>query len=379
MPIANLTNVPKSFLKLGQIRKGAPKGQNMPGKDLDYFRVTYLKGNSSLQIENAFRSVYGEKPDALNVRFADHEIESVWDANYECYKQGGLVAKAGSTVDRGLYWIFYREPVTMETLISDGRPRNQAGAILNETPINLDTPIYKNKAGDPFFLEPVGRLKVVIPEVAEVAVGFFEFRPESPRDIRNISAELAAFDSIARQYRKTIAGIPFILRRREEDVPARIDGKLVAKKSWVIHLDVSGEWGARAISVLERLALPEIIEGEAHDIPQLENGEVYSSEDYAEPIAPIIVPAPRLTTSKDRIWTVAQKKTLIDAKLANNDFSAKGMLDLSSLPADATEAEILYWGTAYRSKRGFPKTTDKDVISSVDAAKYADTAMAVSA
>lgn len=280
MPIANLTNVPRSFLKLGQIRKGAPKGQNTPGKDLDYFRVTFLKGKRSEELEARFREVYGDKPAEINIRFADHTVESVWDANYECYKQGGLVAKAGSRMEGDrvkLYWIFYRDPVAMETLISDERPRNQAGAIMCETPINLESPVYLNKNSDPFFMEPVGRLKVVIPELADLAVGYFEFRPESPRDIRNVSAEMGVYDSIAKQYGKTIAGIPFVIIRREEDVTKRIDGKLVAGKSWVVHLDVKGEWGARALNVIERLALPEIVEGE-EVIPQLENGEVYETD-----------------------------------------------------------------------------------------------------
>ena len=292
MPISNLTNVPNSFLKLGQIRKGAPKGEDVPGPDLEYFRVTYLKGYDKKteklglarhtvnpkDLEAKFVEVYGEQPKDINIRFADHSVESVWDANYECYKQGGLVAKAGSTEERGLFWIFYRHPETMEAIISDGRARTAEGEELRKKPIDLANPIYKNKAGKPFFLEPVGRLKVVIRELAEIAVGYFEFRPESPRDIRNISAELGAFDAIAKQYGKTIAGIPFVLRRREEDVPKRINGKLTSGKSWVVHLDVSGEWGARAIGILERLALPEIIEGEAQEIPQLDSGE------YQEPI-----------------------------------------------------------------------------------------------
>lgn len=286
MPIANLTNVPRSFLKLGQIRKGAPKGQNTPGKDLDYFRVTFLKGRNAEQIEARFREVYGDKPTAINIRFADHTLDSVWDANYECYKQGGLVAKAGSTAEQGLYWIFYRHPETMETLISDGRARNQEGIDLQNKPIDLTKPIYKNKNGDPFFMEPVGRLKVVIPELADLAVGYFEFRPESPRDIRNVSAEMGVYDSIAKQYGKTIAGIPFVIVRREEDTTARIDGKLVAKKSWVVHLDVQGEWGARALNVIERLALPEIVEGE-EVIPQLEAGDIYESDPSVNDIHPM--------------------------------------------------------------------------------------------
>lgn len=289
MPISNLTNVPKSFLKLGQIRKG-DKIQKKRGDgstyempvDLDYFRVTFLKGKNSGEIEKRFRDAYGDKPISINVRFADYTVDSVWDANYECYKQGGLVAKAGSTEARGLYWIFYRDPETMETLISDERPRGAEGEALKAKPIDLNEPIYKNKKGDPFYLEPVGRLKVVVPEIAEIAVGYFEFRPESPRDIRNISAELGAFDAVAKQYGKTIAGIPFILRRREEEVTKKIDGKLVADKSWVVHLDVSGEWGARALNVIERLALPEIVEGEVNEIPQIESGEVYTEETEAE-------------------------------------------------------------------------------------------------
>lgn len=276
MPIYGLSDVPQSFLKLGQIRKGAPKGGNAPGKDLDYFRVTFLnnivtiKGkavNVGLLLQERFKEVYGDKPVSINARFADSSVIDVWDVNFECYKQGGLYAKAGSNKN-GAYWIYYRDVDTAEVLISDGIARNSRGADLRDEPVDLTKPIYHNMKKEPFFLEPVGRLKVVIPELADIAVGYFEFRPESPRDIRNISAELAAFDAVAKQYGKTIAGVPFILRRREEEVSKKIDGKLVAGKSWVVHLDVGGDWGVRALDVIERLALPEIIEAEVKDVTQ---------------------------------------------------------------------------------------------------------------
>lgn len=295
-PIAGLTDTPKSFIKLGQIRKGAPKGQNAPGKDLDYFRVTFLKGSKAEELAAEFQRVYGTKPTSINVRFADPDPASVWDANYECYKQGGLIAKAGSRLREDkieLFWIFYRDPKTSETIISDGRARNAAGAELLAKTIDLNTPIYNNDKGEPFYLEPVGRLKVVIPELAHIAVGYFEFRPESPKDIRNISSELSSFDGIAKQYGKTITGIPFRLERREEDVTKRINGKLVAGKSSVVHLGVSGEWGHRALEVLEHLALPEIVEGEEVVPPQLTSGagedvlEEYINQDVAEEEKPI--------------------------------------------------------------------------------------------
>lgn len=390
MPIQNLTNVPKSFLKLGQIRKGDKlQGKRQDGStyerpvDLDYFRVTFLKGvtvgsekvNLSEIIEHRFREVYGNKPTAINVRFADHDVNSVWDANFECYKQGGLVAKAGSTAERGLYWIFYRHPETMETLISDERARTPEGFVLQEKPIDLTQPIYKNKKGEPFFLEPVGRLKVVIPEIAEIAVGYFEFRPESPRDIRNISAELGAFDAVAKQYGKTIAGVPFVLRRREEDVTKRIEGKLVADKSWVVHLDVSGEWGVRALNVIERLALPEIIEGETTEIPQIESGDMVEPE--AHPELPVVESDKGKTQGSERDWTPEQVHVLIENRLAGNEFAARGMLGLSNLPADATEAEILRWGKAYREMRPDPKI--KGTPTSEEAASYANLQMLIKA
>ena len=337
-PIANLTNVQKSFLKLGQIRKGAPRGQNAPGKDLDHFRVTFLKGRNSEELEKRFREVYGNKPTSINIRFADHTVDSVWDANYECYKQGGLVAKAGSTQE-GLYWIFYRHPETMETLISDGRARNQEGIDLQGQAIDLTTPIYKNKNGNPFFMEPVGRLKVVIPELADLAVGYFEFRPESPRDIRNVSAELGVYESVAKQYGKTIAGIPFVLLRREEEVTKRIDGKLVAGTSWVVHLDVKGEWGARALNVIERLALPEIVEGE-EILPALESGETIHEGEKVEKVADI-----HSMTFEEALQTVVRGKGGKERFLSElNDEQLNYIVLHSKNPNEIEAAKIILAG-----------------------------------
>jgi hypothetical protein len=70
-------------------------------------------------------------------------------------------------------------------------------------------------------------------------------------------------------------------------------------------------------------------------------------------------PAPKITASNKHIWTFAQKQALIDEHLADNDFAAKGMLSLSNLKDDATEAEIIAWGKLYREHRTAinPETT----------------------
>jgi len=269
-------------------------------------------------------------------------LPNVWDANYECYKQGGLIAKAGSN-EHGLFWIFYRDMNTMETLISDGRARTNMGQDILDTPIDLATPIYRNQNGDPFFLEPVGRLKVVIPELAHIAVGYFEFRPESPKDILNISAELGGWDAVAKSYGKTISGIPFILKRREEEVTKRIKGKLTLGKSWVVHLDVQGEWGARALNLIEKMAEPEIVEGEelprlvsgdpvrGHNVPEEieDEGQWVEEESASEPS-----PVPALSLPSGVKITPA---ILVDAKLETNIPDAAKVINLLGCAGKTTD------------------------------------------
>ena len=82
------------------------------------------------------------------------------------------------------------------------------------------------------------------------------------------------------------------------------------------------------------------------------------------------------------VWSMSQKQVLIDNKLADNDFAAKGMLGLSNLPADATEAEILKWGRVYRQWRDTinPETGKKylapEAAAHADAARTFESAMA---
>lgn len=275
-PISGLTDAPKAFMKLGMIRKGEKRtitkqGKNGPYEveipvDLDYFRVVFSPGKQSAEIERAFREAYGDRPQELNVRFADASVGEVWDANYECYKQGGLIAKAG-TNESGAYWIFYRDPDTAEVLVRNGSPVSEEGLKFFEKPIDLSAPIYRTSKNEPVCLEPVGRLQVVIPEVSHLAVGYFVFQPGSPRDIRNISSELAMYAAMASSYGNTIAGIPFVLGRRKEEITKNIDGKLSKGASWPVHLTAGGVWGRQAIEMIERLALPEYIEAEAKDVP----------------------------------------------------------------------------------------------------------------
>jgi hypothetical protein len=276
MPISGLTDAPKAFMKLGMIKKGEKQLKTFTRRDgtkyemevpvdLDYFRVVFSPGKLASEIEQTFRLTYGDRPQELNVRFADASVKEVWDANYECYKQGGLIAKAG-TNETGAYWIFYRDPETSEVLVRNGSPVGADGREFFEKPIDLDAPIYKTSKGEPVLLEPVGRLQVVIPEVAHLAVGYFVFQPGSPRDIRNISSEIGMYAAMASSYGNTITGIPFVLGRRKEEITKNINGKLSIGESWPVHLTAGGVWGRQAIEMIERLAIPEYVDATVKDV-----------------------------------------------------------------------------------------------------------------
>lgn len=330
MPIQGLTHVPGMFKKLGAIKKGEKDAQGVP-HDLSYFRVTYMPGRTQKDIETAFQAAYGLTPTSINIRFAQEHVSDIWDANYECYKKGGLIAKAGEK-ESGPYWIFYRDPDDNEVLVRNGQPVGARGLDFASKPIDLTAPIYKNSKGEPVFLEPYGRLQVVIPEVAPIDVGYFEFMPGSPRDIRNISAELGAFEAIAKQYGKSICGVPFRLIRREEEVTKNIGGKLSKGKSWVVHIEAGGEWGQLAIAAIERLALPEIIDAESYDVPEDTD---FPEEEFQAPEPPrlnapqkVQTPAPESETKVEMVdplgaealnWVASKKVWNCDPKYARQE------------------------------------------------------------
>lgn len=79
-------------------------------------------------------------------------------------------------------------------------------------------------------------------------------------------------------------------------------------------------------------------------------------------------PAQKTNGHDKRAWTVAQKSALIEAGLAENDFSAKGMLGLSHLPENATAEQVIAWATVYRENRGFEKPYKMDATAAADIA-----------
>src|SRR3990167_9198597 len=113
MSIKGLTDRGMAFPEIGQIRKGAQKGEKSPGKDLTYFRVTFDEREQ--KAAETFRAVYGDQPDEIRVILPFDEIERMWDPFLEAYTAGRLVARSD-----GERFIYLVDTKTGELLVRDG-------------------------------------------------------------------------------------------------------------------------------------------------------------------------------------------------------------------------------------------------------------------
>jgi len=267
MPLGKLTDPEPMFNLLGRLKKGAPKGaKGQVGKDLDYWRPVFLKNKDRERIEERFKEVYGEQPKEINIRLAFDTISENWDANLECFKGGVMVAKCGMTEEKGYYWIYYRDPYTHEVLVRDCLPVGENGQLFIQKPIDPEAPIYETEKNK-YCMEPTGRLRVVIPEIAMMdppVVGWFEVTLKSPTDIRQVSGELKTISKRAQDSNSPLYGIPMRLSRIEQDITKHIGDNLTRGPSWMVHIELQGQWASQNLLYVEKQALP-LLEAEIVD------------------------------------------------------------------------------------------------------------------
>ena len=242
MPIKGLTDRKLSFPEIGQIRKGAPKGERKPGQDLKYFRVTFDEQED--KAAERFAGIYGDQPAAIRIILPFNDIDRMWDAWLEAYTAGRMVARSDGEnvvyqVNTATGEIVVQNGIDVET----GQPRphpvnNVAGADYQGKDV-----MYKTS----------GRLKVIIPELMRAA--YMTVLTTSKNDIANISAQLKAFKELNDGQ---IAGIPLYLRRRPKKVSVpKDDGKRVRKEMWLLSIEADPEWVKAKLQQVKQLALPD--------------------------------------------------------------------------------------------------------------------------
>ena len=243
MPIIGLSDRGLSFPEIGAIRKGRKETRTRKDGstyeqpiDLTFFRVEFDE-REKVSAE-VFRSKYGPQPTEINIILPFNEIERCWDPFLEAYTAGRMVARSD-----GEKFTYLVDTKTGEIKVKNSVPF---------TPYNEGQVVGHDYQNKPVKCRPVGRLKVIVPELARAA--YLTVMTTSVHDIANISAQLEAFKTLNGG---RIAGIPLVLRRRPKMISTPGEtGQRVRREKWLLSIEADPEWVKRMLSETNRLALP---------------------------------------------------------------------------------------------------------------------------
>lgn len=253
MPIKGLTDRGMAFPMIGRIRKGAKKTEeNKPGSDLTYFRVEF--DPNEIPSESLFTSIYKDKPQSINFFLPPSEsLEDVASFWLEAYTAGRMVARS----DGEIYW-YLIDTKTNKILVQNGELVDQPGRTM---PYDAKVPCgyyTKQSTGEQvaIFCKPVGRIRMVIPELRRAA--WLMFMTSSKHDCMNLSSQIAAL--IKMPY--NISTIPLILSRKPREISTP-DGKVgrARRTKWLVNIEISPAWFGR---LLDRQKETQFIEAQAY-------------------------------------------------------------------------------------------------------------------
>lgn len=238
------------FPEIGRIKKGELVPiQGKPGKfrpvDLDYFKITFEKGFE--QLHEKFYAIYPEKPTSINIRMPFNDIEEMWDPFLEAYTASRMLAKSDGPADKGGMVLYRCDPKTGQPIVRNG--------------INLETGLPEphpedniagyDYQGKPIEYKPVGRLKVIVPELKEAA--YMTLVTSSWNDCENISSQLYGIKELNLG---VIKGVPLTLMRSDQQVMAPIEGKKVRVTKSLVSIKADSDWVAARMEEDKQLAFP---------------------------------------------------------------------------------------------------------------------------
>lgn len=257
--IKGLTDRDPSFPQIGVLRKGGPsetkvskkdgKEYQSYGKDLEGFRFD----SSDEDACRVFAEAYGPEPRRVNVYLPYETTDENFETCQEAWNASALLHRCnGETCLRYLSnkdGRYYSDPIPCPDI---GKPRTD-----------------RNRC------KPVGRLKVIIPELRRMVYVVAE--THSTHDIINLHQQITALEML----RGSLRGIPMILSRypREISTP-RDDGKRARVTKWLLSIEAAPSWVELQLTAMERQALPVSAPQLALPAPtmQIGNGQIVDME-----------------------------------------------------------------------------------------------------
>lgn len=262
MPIKSLqANRQAQFPIIGKLRKGSPKeeknGKEVMGKDLGHFRFD----SEDADANRGFAAAYGNEPKALKVLLPFATVEQNFQAWMEEYNSGGLQRRCDGELQN-----FHRDE--------------------RGSGITVPAPCQK-ACGRACLCKQVGRLYVIVPELARLAYVVVE--THSIYDIIQLTENLQAAFAL----RGNLAGVPFILSRREREIstPSKDPGKRFRTKKSLLFIEPDPEWVQRKLIAMRAEAfamLPDMSSAHGVDVVapmadvDRETGEIRVDENYED-------------------------------------------------------------------------------------------------
>lgn len=222
MPIKGLTNRPPQFPCIGQLRKGAPKPERGPGRDLDHFRFD----SDDERAREMFANAHGAQPRTVTVYLP----YPTTDQNFSAWQESWTAAQLNHRCDGEVCYSY------------------DAGGQL--APNGQPCPDKGKPSSDRNRCKQVGRLMVIVPALERFA--YVTVLTSSIYDIIALSEQLSAIEAL----RGSLKGIPMVISRNEREISMpKPDGSRARVKKWMLAIEVSPEWAALELQSMQRLAL----------------------------------------------------------------------------------------------------------------------------
>lgn len=223
MPIIGLTNQVAALPRIGILRKGAPKPERGPGRDLKHFRFQTEDQDAA----EKFAHFYGTEPKLIRFFLPERTAEE----NFECWREEWVRSSLKHRCDG---------QTCVQSLTSSGD--------YTDEPLPcpyLELPDRKKGC------KQVGRLQVVIPELKRLA--YVVVLTTSIHDILELYANLRALEAT----RGDLRGIPLHLYRVPRKISVPDDnGKRSRVEKWLLHIEAQPRWVELQLAAAEEAALP---------------------------------------------------------------------------------------------------------------------------
>ena len=226
-----------AFPVVANIRKGGPKGERMPGRDLEQkFRVVFEPGME--QYQKRFLELYRTlTPTTINAMLPFNDLSACYEISNEAYKAGMLVFKAVNG-----QVLVHRNPENGEYLVRGGAAQLD-GAVLQYDPYDFRSLNYTGHNGRQVTLpiKTQTRVKLFIPEMEDFV--WFLLKSNSYYDSLNIENNIAAVQMVANAATGgRVAGVRINVFRAQQSIlwnspegPSRI-------QKWLLNIKIDPSW-----------------------------------------------------------------------------------------------------------------------------------------